>query len=172
MKYRVQPTQVEKLMRDEDFIVSKTDLKGAITYGNRIFQEFSGYPEKELLRAPHNIIRHPDMPRGVFKFLWSQLADGNEVIAYVKNLAADGSYYWVLATVTPSYDAAGKVIGYYSVRRAPGREAVKTMAGVYQLMLAEEAKVATKDQCDASINLLTSVLASKGVSYADFVLAL
>lgn len=172
MKYKVQPTQVEKVMRDEDFIVSKTDLKGAITYGNRIFQEFSGYPEKELLKAPHNIIRHPDMPRGVFKFLWSELAQGHEVIAYVKNLAADGSFYWVLATVTPSYDNHGKVIGYYSVRRAPGREAVKTIAGVYQLMLAEEAKVATKDQCDASIKLLTDVLASKGVSYADLILSL
>ena len=172
MKYRVQPTQTEKLMRDEDFIVSKTDLKGRITYGNRIFQEFSGYTEKELLGAPHNIIRHPDMPRGVFKFAWDELGKEHEVFAYVKNMSADGSFYWVLANMTPSYDSAGQVIGYYSVRRAPGREAVKTMEGLYRLMLAEEAKVATAAQPDASLKLLNQVLAEKGVSYADFILSI
>lgn len=73
MKYRVQPNDREKTMRESDFIVSKTDLKGRITYGNRIFIEFSGYTEAELPGAQHNIIRHPDMPRGVFKFLWDTL---------------------------------------------------------------------------------------------------
>lgn len=87
MKYKVQPTSVERVMREDDFIVSKTDLKGRITYGNRIFMEFSGFSEAELLNAPHNIIRHPDMPRGVFKLLWDTLAERQEVFAYVKNMA-------------------------------------------------------------------------------------
>ena len=86
MKYRIQPTSHEKVMRADDFIVSKTDIKGRITYGNRVFIEYSGYSEKELLGTQHNIIRHPDMPRGVFKFLWDNIAAGKEVFAYVKNL--------------------------------------------------------------------------------------
>ena len=69
MKYKVEPTSNEKVMRENDFIVSKTDLKGRITYGNEIFIEFSGYSEAELLGSPHNIIRHPDIPRGSIKFL-------------------------------------------------------------------------------------------------------
>ncbi len=80
MKYKVEPTQQERLMRDDDFIVSKTDLKGRITYCNRIFIEFSGYSEQELLGAQHNIIRHPDMPRGVFKFLWDTLDAAKRVL--------------------------------------------------------------------------------------------
>ena len=172
MKYRAQPNQTEKLMRAEDFIVSKTDSKGLITYGNKIFLEFSGYPEKEILGAPHNIIRHPDMPRGLFKFIWDELGRQNEVVAYVKNMAADGSYYWVFATMTPSYDNAGRVIGYYSVRRAPGREAINTIGDIYSRMRAEENKVAKAAQPDTSLNLLNKFLAEKGVCYADFILSI
>jgi len=79
-------------MREDDFIVSKTDLKGRITYGNRIFIEFSGYAESELVGSQHNIIRHPDMPRGVFKFLWDTIQAKEECCAYVKNMAKDGSF--------------------------------------------------------------------------------
>lgn len=172
MKYSVKATLVEKQMRDEDFIVSKTDLKGRIVYCNRIFEEYSGFSEKDLLGAPHNLIRHPDMPRGVFKLAWDELGKGHEMLAYVKNMAADGSFYWVLATMTPSYNSAGQAIGYYSTRRAPGREAVKTVDALYQHMLAEEARVSTAAQPDASINLLNKILADKGVSYANFILSL
>jgi len=98
------PTDRERVMRKEEFIVSKTDLTGRITYGNRIFIEFSGYSEAELLGAQHNIIRHPDMPRAVFNLLWDTIAQGNEIFAYVKNMSKDGGFYWVFANVTPSYD--------------------------------------------------------------------
>ena len=172
MKYKVQPTGREKVMRENDFIVSKTDLKGRITYGNRIFIEYSGFSEAELLGAPHNIIRHPDMPRGVFKFLWDNIAAGNEVFAYVKNMAKDGSFYWVFANVTPDYDTQGRVTGYLSVRRAPRRAAVDMLAGVYQLMLAEEQKAGPRDACDASLALLGDILKQKGMSYEELVLAL
>lgn len=172
MKYKVQPSSHEKLMRENDFIVSKTDLKGRITYGNRIFIEFSGYAEQELLGAPHNIIRHPDMPRGVFKFLWDNLAQEKEVFAYVKNMAKDGSFYWVFTNVTPDYDASGKVIGYFSVRRAPKRAAVDVLSGVYKLMLAEEERVGPRDACDASLALLGNILKEKGMSYEELILAI
>lgn len=172
MKYAVQPNSREKLMRENDFIVSKTDLKGRITYGNRIFIEFSGYSEDELLGAPHNIIRHPDMPRGVFKFLWDTIQSGKECFAYVKNMAKDGSFYWVLANVTPDLGPTGQIDGYLSVRRAPKRSAVDTMAEVYRLMLAEEQKAGAKDACAASLTLLTQILADKGTTYEELVLSL
>ena len=102
---RITPTNEEKVMREGDLIVSKTDIKGRITYGNRTFNEFSGFTENELLGTQHNIIRHPDMPRAVFKLLWDRLQAGQEVFAFVKNISKDGSFYSVLANVTPSYDA-------------------------------------------------------------------
>lgn len=172
MKSKVEPTSNEKVMRENDFIVSKTDLKGRITYGNEIFIEYSGYSESELLGAQHNIIRHPDMPRGVFKFLWDNIAAGTEVFAYVKNMAKDGSFYWVFANVTPDYDAAGNIIGYLSVRRAPKRSAVQVLDGLYKLMLEAEQKAGPKDACDASLALLVSVLNEKGMSYEELIHAL
>ncbi len=172
MKYKVEPTSSEKVMRENDFIVSKTDLKGRITYGNEIFIEFSGYSEAELLGAQHNIIRHPDMPRGVFKFLWDNIAAGNEVFAYVKNMSRDGSFYWVFANVTPDYDAAGNIIGYLSVRRAPKRSALPVIEGLYKAMLEAEVKAGAKDACDASLALLVGVLNEKGMSYEELIHAL
>lgn len=171
MKYSVQPAARERVMRETDFIISKTDCKGVIRYGNRIFVEYSGYTEAELLGKPHNIIRHPDMPRGVFKFLWDSLLAERECFAYVKNMARDGSFYWVFANVTPSYDARGQVEGYFSVRRAPKRAAVDAMAEVYQLMLKEEQQAGARDACQASLGLLKHLLATKGLSYEELVLS-
>jgi PAS domain S-box-containing protein len=159
-------------MRADDFIVSKTDPRGRITYGNETFIEFSGYSEKELLGAQHNIIRHPDMPRGVFRFLWDNIRKGEEVFAYVKNMARDGSFYWVMANVTPDQDAQGRIVGYLSVRRAPRRKAIAVVEGLYRQMLEIEKKVGPKDACDASIGLLVRTLQEKGLSYEELVLAL
>jgi PAS domain S-box-containing protein len=172
MKNPIQPTNQEKVMRENDFIVSKTDTKGRITYGNEIFIEYSGYTEEELLGAQHNIIRHPDMPRGVFKFLWDNIAAGKEVFAYVKNMAKDGSYYWVFANVTPDYDAQGNIIGYLSVRRAPKRAALQVVEGLYRQMLAAEQAAGPRDACDASLALLLGVLKEKGLSYDELIHAL
>ncbi|MDX9716343.1 MAG: PAS domain S-box protein [Thauera sp.] len=159
-------------MREDDFIVSKTDIKGRITYGNRIFIEFSGYSEAELLGSQHNIIRHPDMPRGVFKFLWDTLGQEKECFAYVKNLAKDGSFYWVFANVTPSYDRSGRVEGYFSVRRQPKRGAVDAMADVYRSMLVEEMAAGPRDATAASLTWLGSILDTRGMDYDEFILSL
>jgi len=121
------PTNVEQFFDRSEIIVSKTDLKGRITYANRTFARLAGYSEAELLGQPHSIIRHPDMPRAVFKLLWDTLAERNEVFAYVKNLARDGSFYWVFAHVTPSMDADQNVVGYHSNRRVPRREVVSNV---------------------------------------------
>lgn len=172
MKQPITPTSVERQMREDDFIVSKTDLKGRITYGNRIFIEFSGYSENELLGTQHNIIRHPDMPRAVFKLLWDTIQTKQECNAYVKNMAKDGSFYWVFANVTPNFDRDGNVIGYFSVRRKPKASGVKTVTGLYQTMLDAERRAGAKDAMAASTRILTDLLAEKGLSYDELVLAI
>lgn len=172
MKYKVTPTQQERVMREDDFIISKTDLKGRISYCNRIFIEFSGYAEHELLGAQHNIIRHPDMPRGVFKLLWDVVGQGNEIFAYVKNMSKDGGYYWVLANVTPNRDLQGNIEGYFSARRKPSRGAVSACADLYRAMLDEENRAGPRDACAASLAMVNGILTQKGLSYEQFVLSL
>lgn len=172
MKHQITPTPVEKIMREDDFIVSKTDLKGRISYGNRIFIEFSGWTEQELLGAQHNIIRHPDMPRAVFKLLWDTIQDKRECNAYVKNMAKDGSFYWVFANVTPSFDKEGNVIGFFSVRRKPKASAVKTATDLYRSMLEAEQRAGARDAISASTKILTNLLTEKGMSYDELVLAI
>ena len=170
---RPQPTQNEKVLGEDDFIVSKTDLKGIITYGNRIFIEISGYSERELLGAPHSILRHPDMPRAVFKLLWDTIQSKKEICAYVKNLAKDGSFYWVFANVTPSFDARGNLIGYYSVRRKPRPEAVQAVEGLYRTMLEAERKAGDGQAgMKASAAILHQLLEQKGMSYEEFIFGL
>jgi PAS domain S-box-containing protein len=166
------PSRNEKVMREDDFLVSKTDLKGKLTYGNQIFIEYSGYTEAELLGQQHNIVRHPDMPRGVFKLLWDTLQEKKEIFAYVKNMSRDGSFYWVFANVTPSMDAQGQVEGYFSVRRKPRAQAVAAVTDLYRKMLEEERRAGTRDACAASLALLNGVLAQHGVSYERFILSI
>jgi PAS domain S-box-containing protein len=166
------PTSVERVMREDDFIVSMTDLKGRITYGNRIFIEFSGYSEEELIGSQHNIIRHPDMPRAVFKLLWDKIQAGNECFAYVKNMSKDGGFYWVFANVTPTFDPSGKVTGYLSVRRKPKMSGMQTVAGLYAAMLETEKKAGPAEAIAASTQLLVNVLNERGLSYDELVLAI
>ncbi len=165
----VRPTGVERLLGADQLIVSKTDVKGVITYANEVFCEMAAMSEDELIGQPHNIIRHPDMPRCVFKLLWDTLAAREEVFAYVVNLAADGAHYWVLAHVTPTYDRQGQVIGYHSNRRAPARQAVETITGVYAALLAEENKQqSTPDAVAAGSRLLADVLTDRRQTYDEF----
>jgi PAS domain S-box-containing protein len=172
MKRAITPTSVERVMRENDFIVSMTDLKGRITYGNRIFVEFSGYSEKELLGSQHNIVRHPDMPRAVFNLLWSKIQNREECFAYVKNMAKDGSFYWVFTNVTPTFDESGNVTGYLSVRRKPKMSGVQTASAVYAAMLAAEQKAGPANAIAASTKVLVDILNEKGLSYEELVLAI
>lgn len=97
-------------------IYSRTDLKGIITYASEAFCEVSGYSKEELLGKPHNIIRHPDMPKEAFKQMWDTIKAGKAWSGEVKNLKKDGGVYWVLANISPEYDNAGNIIGYAGVR--------------------------------------------------------
>ena len=132
----------------------------------------AGYSEKELLDTQHNIVRHPDMPRGVFRFLWQTLEQGQEFFGYVKNMTADGSYYWVFANVTPDYDRNGQLKGYFSVRRKPKQSAIDVVEPLYREMLAVEQRGGSKNGPDASIRLLQQKLQALDTSYEKFVLSL
>lgn len=162
---RPTPSQKERKMRQEDFIVSKTDTKGRILYGNKIFVEFSGYTWDELRLQPHNIIRHPDMPRAVFKLLWDTIQAKKEIFAFVKNLSKDGGYYWVFTHVTPDFDERGNITGYLSVRRKPNESAIATVDGLYKQMVNAE----KTGGVEASVKILMSVLEEKGVSYDELI---
>lgn len=172
MKPNITPTNIERVLPDNSYIVSKTDLKGRITYANRIFMDMAGYTEDELLGTPHNVIRHPDMPRGAFKVLWDTVSQGNEFFAYVINLAKDGSYYWVFANITPDRDAQGNIIGYLSVRRKPRPEAIEAVKPIYKAMVDIERKHGAKDGMTHSIQFLLDALEQQGVSYEEFILSI
>lgn len=172
MKRSITPTSVERVMREEDFIVSTTDTKGRITYGNRIFIEFSGYSEAELLGSQHNIIRHPDMPRAVFQLLWDTIQNKEECFAYVKNMSKDGGFYWVFTNVTPTFDPSGNIVGYMSVRRKPKLSGIQTVTGLYAAMLDAEKKAGPANAIAASTRILVDLLKDKGLSYDELVLAI
>ena len=117
-------THVEVPLKDDTLIVSKTDLKGRITYINRDFLQISGFSEQELIGEPHNIVRHPDMPVEAFEDMWRDLQDGRPWTGMVKNRCKNGDFYWVLATATPTRDTSGNIDGYMSVRRKATAEQI------------------------------------------------
>lgn len=163
----------EVKLHDGEFIVSKTDTTGRVTYANRVFMEICGYSEEELLGVQHNIIRHPDMPRGVYRFLWTTIETGQEFFGFVKNLCADGRYYWVFANVTPDYDINGEIIGYLSVRRKPSQKAIDTLVPIYKAMIDIENNSASKKTApDESIAFLVQQLEDMKIDYQSFVLGL
>ncbi|MCE1236649.1 MAG: PAS domain-containing protein [Hyphomicrobiales bacterium] len=174
MATRASPTRTEVTFASDEIIVSKTDLKGRITYANRTFSKVAGFSRAELMGAPHSIIRHPDMPRAVFRLLWDRLGEEKEVFAYVKNMTRTGDFYWVFAHVTPSYDDAGKVVGYHSNRRVPDRRVVNgVIEPLYAALLDIEAGHANaKDGLNASYAKLMDIVKSKASSYDELVFSL
>ncbi len=166
-------TGKERIFNDNDIIVSKTDTKGRITYANNIFLDVAGYTLNEVMGQPHNMIRHPDMPRTVFKLLWDTMGQEKELFAYVMNRCKNGDHYWVLAHVTTSYDKDSVLTGYHSNRRVPKRETIdNVIVPLYTRLLAEEqAHANRKDGMAAAEKILTDILTEKGVNYDEFILS-
>jgi PAS domain S-box-containing protein len=162
-KPSVVPTQKEVFLKEEDFIVSKTDLKSKILYGNEIFIKISGYDESELLGKPHNILRHPDMPRCAFKVLYYHIQNTKEWFGYVKNLRKDGGYYWVYANISPTFDANGRHIGYYSVRRKPRDGFKQIIEPLYQKLLSIE----SSGGMEAGVETVNELLNSKNMTFNE-----
>ena len=162
-KPKVQPIEKEYFLKPEDFIVSKTDTKSKILYENEIFIQISGWEEKELLGAPHNILRHPDMPRCAFKILYDHIQNSKEWFGYVKNLRKDGAYYWVYANISPTYDHNGKLIGYYSVRRKPRDGFKSIIEPLYKQLL----QIESSSGMEGGVNAVNELLAYKNMSFNE-----
>ncbi|WP_138379391.1 PAS domain-containing protein [Luteithermobacter gelatinilyticus] len=166
---KIIPTTQEVTFGENELIVSKTDLKGRITYTNHVFQNVSGFEEAELMGQPHNVIRHPDMPRCIFKVLWERLQSGNEVFAYIKNICKSGAYYWVFAHVTPSFGSEGTIIGYHSSRRLPERRKIAMVEQLYQyLKKIEDDAPNSKEGMALAYARLQELLAEQNISFDHF----
>jgi PAS domain S-box-containing protein len=165
---------VERFFEEDEIIVSKTDLKGRLTYVNDIFLRLASYTEQECLGEPHSMIRNPTMPRCIFKLLWDTIQNGREIFAYVVNRSANGDHYWVVAHVTPSKDRKGNIIGYHSNRRVPNREQLEsTIIPLYTRLRQEEQKHANaKDGMAASMAMIDQMLREKDMAYDEFIAGL
>lgn len=164
---KITPINNEVTFDENTLLVTKTDKKGKITYSNRAFTNIVKMSEFELIGKPHSIVRHPDMPKVIFKLLWDYLQNGKEINAYVKNMCSDGSYYWVFANVTPSY-FKNEVVGYHSARRKPTRKALDFIVPLYKELLAIE----KSGGIEASLKKMTQILDDKGVEYDEFILSI
>jgi PAS domain S-box-containing protein len=164
-------TGVERYFGEDEIIVSKTDLKGRITYCNDVFLRVAGYTEKECLGQPHSMIRHPEMPRCVFDLLWEFIQDGREIFAYVMNRCKNGDHYWVQAHVTPSRDRSGNILGYHSNRRVPERHILEnTIMPLYRDLLAvERHETNRKVGLQSSRQWISNLLQEHGMPYDRFI---
>lgn len=158
----------EIIMQENDFIVSKTDTVGKITYCNQIFMSIAGYSESELMGKNHNIIRHPDMPKIAFKIAWDLIQNKKEFFGFVKNMTKTGAYYWVFANITPDVDKSQNIIGYTSVRRKPNTKAIETIIPIYQKLVEQE----RQGGINASQSFLDNFLNEQQTSYDELILAL
>jgi len=172
-KYAVNPSGREIAFGEEDIIVSKTDTTGRITYANNVFLRVSGFSEDEVIGQPHSIVRHPDMPRCVFKLMWDTIVAGEELFAYVNNMAKNGDNYWVFAHVTPTFDENRKITGFHSMRRKPDAAQIEKVRQLYASLLAEENRHENrKEGMHAAHATLAGLLQNKGIGYDEFVFSL
>ncbi|RLA73035.1 MAG: histidine kinase [Epsilonproteobacteria bacterium] len=153
------PTDEEIKLDSKRYLVSETDLKGIITYGNDYFMEIAGYSEEEIIGASHNIIRHPDMPKIVFKLLWDTIQKGNNINAVVKNLSKDGRYYWVFTEFKIRREnGTGKIVGYLASRKAVSKHVVDVLSELYKTLVEKE----KEGGMEVSLEYLNAFLKEKG----------
>jgi PAS domain S-box-containing protein len=163
---RPEPIDKEIELDPKRYIVSKTDQKGIIQYGNEYFVEISGYKESELVGKPHNIIRHPDMPKAIFKLMWDRLDARKNVIALVKNLSKSGRYYWVMTDFDVKVNkATNETLGYFAYRRAAPKHAVKSIEKLYAKLVEIEKESGVK----GSESYLMGYLEDRGQTYDEYI---
>jgi PAS domain S-box-containing protein len=153
------PINEEIVLDPKRYIVSETDEKGKITFVNDYFIEVSGYSEEELMGKPHSIVRHPDMPKVVFKLLWETISQGKNINAVVKNLAKDGRYYWIFTEFESRRDTdTGEIIGYHAARKSISKHVLEIIADLYSTLL----EIEKSEGVEASEKYLISFLKEKG----------
>lgn len=166
---RPEPVNQEIILDPEKTILSKTDKKGIILYANDYFVEICGYSVGQLMGKPHNIIRHPDMPKVVFELLWKRILAKKNIHAVVKNLAKDGRYYWVVTDFTIDVNpATGNIMGLYAHRKAAPRYIIHQVEKLYQNILEVEKEAGFA----ASLRYFVGFLDEKGMDYDQWVASL
>lgn len=125
---------MEQILKDTDFLVSQTDAKGKILFANEDFCSIAGYTLGELIGKPHNIVRHPDMPKAAFQDLWDTVKSGKVWKGYVKNKTKSGGFYWVFATVYPNIACGDGEGGYMSCRRKASTAEIQKAEALYKTM--------------------------------------
>lgn len=140
MKTKKQPLDVEMNWDKDQVIISKTDLEGTILYVNAAFEAVSEYPKAKLVGESHNIIRHPDMPKVVFKKLWEALKKGENYHAIVKNLTKSGRYYWVITDFEIEKDEDGNIVGYTGRKKSISKSIIEKIQPLYKMLLDIEKK--------------------------------
>jgi len=153
------PMDEEIVLDPKRYIVSETDEKGKITFVNDYFMEVSGYSEEELMGKAHNIVRHPDMPKVVFKLLWETISKGKNINAVVKNLAKDGRYYWIFTEFESRRDTdTGEIIGYHAARKSISKHVLEIIADLYATLL----EIEKSENVEDSEKYLVSFLKERG----------
>jgi len=166
LKQQPTPINHEIKLNPKRYIVSKTDASGIIEYGNDYFVEISGYSEAELIGQAHSIVRHPDMPKIVFKMMWDRIKQAKNIMAVVKNLAKDGSYYWVVTEFEPKVDPiTNEIVSHTAFRKAAPREAIEAMMPIYKKLLEIEESGGMK----ASEKYLRGYLEENKTTYDEFI---
>lgn len=147
-------------------IMSKTNAFGIIEYANEVFVDVSGYEDYELMGQPHNIIRHPDMPKVIFKVLWENLKAGKNFHAIVKNLARSGRYYWVITDFEIAKDENGVIMNYFGRRQAVPQEVISLhIEPLYKKLLQIEAASGV----EYSEKYLIGFLEEKKRTYVEYI---
>jgi len=160
------PIDNEIKLSDKRYIVSRTDSLGVIEYGNDYFHEICGYSEAELVGKPHNIIRHPDMPKVLFKLMWERINKGEDIRAIVKNLAKDGSYYWVVTEFEPKIDpVTNKIVSHTAFRRYVPQKAINTIAPIYKKLL----EIEQEQNVQTSEAYLLEFLEKNNTTYDEYI---
>ncbi len=164
----ITPTPVNEMipLSPKKYIVSKTNKQGCIEYGNDYFVEVSGYTEAELIGQPHSIIRHPDMPKLIFKMMWERVLRGQSIFAVVKNLAKDGRYYWVITEFETQFDSVtNEIVSITAFRKAATEDILAEMGLLYKKLHDIE----LISGVEGSEKYFKGFLEEKGVTYDEYI---
>lgn len=162
---KITPLDKEVIWDKSKVIMSKTDKFGTIEYANDVFVDVSGYEDYELVGQPHNIIRHPDMPKVIFKVLWDNLKKGNNFHAIVKNMAKSGRYYWVITDFDISKNEDGEITHYFARRKSIPPGVVNQVEPLYKKLL----QIETVSGMNGSEKYLTGFLEEQGKDYIEYI---
>jgi len=154
----------EKRCSRQEVIVSRTDLEGKIIYCNPTFSKINGFKDAEMIHQHHSIVRHPDMPKTIFRIIWSIIEQGLPIQAIIKNKTHDGHYYWTVVDFKVQRDRDDKVISYIAYGKQAPDHAIKAIETLYKTMLLIE----KEHDIDTSLEFLNAFLANKELSYSQY----